>query len=294
VDKTALSGSVSLRRPDPWRIFQNVQGGVGVNRVWKGDGLLLEQSVNVFSNALFLNFWNSSLSLNHSLRAFDDLDTRGGPPIVAPAATNLNAFIGTDSRKSWQVTLGVNGTRDEEGGWSASLGPQLRLLPSTNLQTSLSANYRIGRDVAQWITNRDVTGDGATDHVYGKLDQRVLDITGRAIYAFHRDMTVEVFVQPFVAVGDFTDIRRLARPSSFEFEPAAIPFDPDFNRKSLRANVILRWEYVRGSTLFLVWNMSAQDESRPGEFSPLRDLGDAFGGEGPQVFMVKATYWLGL
>jgi hypothetical protein len=294
VDKTALAGSVSFIRPDPWRFFRNLQGGVGANRVWKGDGLLLEQSVNVFTNFQFLNFWNTGLFLIRELRAFDDLDTRGGPPIVAPAATTADAFIGTDSRKSWQVTLGLNGTRNEEGGWNASVGPQLRLLPSANLQTSLGANYRFGRDVAQWITNRDVNGDGETDHVYGRLHQRVLDITARAIYAFHRDMTVEVFVQPFVAVGDFTDIRRLAEPSSFEFEPAAISFDPDFNRKSLRANVILRWEYIRGSTLFLVWNMSAQDESRPGVFSPLRDLGDAFGGDGPQVFMVKATYWLGL
>ncbi len=107
-------------------------------------------------------------------------------------------------------------------------------------------------------------------------------------------MTLEVFLQPFVAVGDYTDIRRLARPSSFEFEPATIPFDPDFNRKSLRGNVVLRWEYLRGSTLFVVWNMSTFDAARPGVFSPLQDFGSAFRADGTHVFMVKMTYWLGL
>ncbi len=100
--------------------------------------------------------------------------------------------------------------------------------------------------------------------------------------------------QPFVVVGDYTDIRRLARPSSFEFVPATISFDPDFNRKSLRGNIVLRWEYVCGSTLFLVWNMSTVDQTRAGVFTPLRDLGSSFNADGTHVFMVKLTYWLGL
>ena len=114
----------------------------------------------------------------------------------------------------------------------------------------------------------------------------------RSTFALHRDMTLQVFLQPFVASGDYTDIRRLARPLSFDFEPAALPYDPDFNTKSMRSNVVLRWEYVRGSTLYAVWNMSRSDASRPGVFSPLRDLGDAFGGDGPNVFMVKISYWM--
>ena len=97
-----------------------------------------------------------------------------------------------------------------------------------------------------------------------------------------------------MAVGDYTDIRRLARPLSFEFEPATIPFDPDFNRKSLRGNIVLRWECVRGSTLFFVWNMSTIDETRPGVFAPVEDLGSVFGAAGTHVFMVKLNYWLGL
>ena len=97
-----------------------------------------------------------------------------------------------------------------------------------------------------------------------------------------------------VGLSHYTDIRRLARPSSFEFEPATIPFNPDFNRKSLRGNIVLRWEYLRGSTLFFVWNMSTVDRTRPGVFAPLEDLGSVFGAPGTHVFMVKLNYWLGL
>ncbi|HET9468233.1 MAG TPA: hypothetical protein VFO48_07475 [Vicinamibacterales bacterium] len=63
-------------------------------------------------------------------------------------------------------------------------------------------------------------------------------------------MTLEVFLQPFVAVGDYYDIRKLAQANSFLFSPVGLEDNPDFNRKSIRGNIVLRWEYLRGSTLF--------------------------------------------
>jgi hypothetical protein len=155
-------------------------------------------------------------------------------------------------------------------------------------------SYTTAEDDAQWITNTDVDGDSQTDHVYGRLDRHVVSITGRATYAFTRDMTLEAYMQPFVAVGDYSDIRRLAAPKSYDFSPATIGFDPDFNVKSLRTNVVYRWEYRPGSTLFVVWSTSTADASRPGEFSPFRDLGSAFAADGTHVLAVKLTYWLGL
>lgn len=55
-----------------------------------------------------------------------------------------------------------------------------------------------------------------------------------------------------------------------------------------------RWEHRRGSTLYLVYNTANSDQSRPGEFSPFRDLRTGFGAPGTQVLMVKLNYWLGL
>ena len=70
--------------------------------------------------------------------------------------------------------------------------------------------------------------------------------------------------------------------------------NPDFSTKSVRTNSVLRWEYRPGSTLFIVWNRSGSDDTRPGVFSPWQDFGTAFGAEGTHVFMVKFNYWLGL
>jgi hypothetical protein len=102
---------------------------------------------------------------------------------------------------------------------------------------------------------------------------------------------VQVFLQPFVAVGDYRRIGRLSRPRSYEFEPVSLDRNPDFSSRSLRGNVVMRWEYVRGSTLFVAWNLSSDDDSRPGEFRGVRDLGGAFRARATHALLVKASYW---
>lgn len=281
-----------IEQPDPGKHLRRFQVGSYVDQAWNGDRLLFGRFAGGYVSAQFLNFWNISSEIGRQFQVFDDLDTRGGPPILVPGREYGYVSISSDSRKSWRVSLDTTGGASDAGSWNFQIGPRVNFQPSGRLQASVSTNYTAAKDVPQWITNTDGNGDGVTDHVYGTLNRRVLDVTLRATYSIHRDMTLQAFLQPFVAVGDYTDIRRLARPMSFDFAPATLSYNPDFNNKSMRSNVVLRWEYTRGSTLYAVWNMSKADAARPGVFGPLRDLGDAFGGNGPNVFMVKISYWL--
>ena len=83
-----------------------------------------------------------------------------------------------------------------------------------------------------------------------------------------------------------------ARPKTYEFTPVTLADDQDFNKKSVRGTIVLRWEYVRGSTLFAVWNLSTSDEdARKGIYAPWRDLRGAFGAPGTNTFGIKLSYW---
>lgn len=293
-NKTVINGGFNLGQPDPTRYFRRASMFTNFFTQFNGDKLLLDHSYFLGGEIQFLNYWGAFAGTGRNLQAYDDLDTRGGPPIEKPAGWWFDSFVGSDSRKPFRVSLNFNTNGNDAGGWSRRYNLDLRYQPVPQLQTSISGNYTHGQDVAQWIANEDVTGDGADDHVYGRLNRDVVSVTARTTYAFTRDMTLEVYLQPFVAVGDYTDIRRLARAKSYDFETAALSYDPDFNRKSVRSNVVFRWEYKRGSTLYLVWNVSNSDSTRPGEFSALRDLRTGFGAAGTQVLMVKFNYWLGL
>ncbi|MDH4130561.1 MAG: DUF5916 domain-containing protein [Gemmatimonadota bacterium] len=66
---------------------------------------------------------------------------------------------------------------------------------------------------------------------------------------------------------------------------------PAFNFASPRGNAVFRWEYLPGSTLYLVWTTSCADQTSTGEFDfggSLERLGTSPGEHG---FAVKLSYW---
>ncbi|HEX6164864.1 MAG TPA: DUF5916 domain-containing protein [Vicinamibacterales bacterium] len=294
-NKYQLNGGVNIGNPDPWKIFRNINYGVNQFVQLSSDGSLkLGESYFNGVNGQFLNYWEFFVGGGKSRDAYDDLDTRGGPPIKTIGSWFVDSFVGSDSRKRIRFGSDMHFSGNRVGGFNRNVNLNVNIQPKPQVQMQISAGVTDGHDAAQWIKSEDVTGDGVTDYVYGELDRNVVSVTARGTYAFTRDMTLEIYLQPFVAVGDYTNIRKLARAKSFEFDPVTISDNPDFNSKSLRSNLVFRWEYRRGSTLYLVYNVSNSDSTRPGEFSAFRDLRSGFGAAGTQVLMVKFNYWLGL
>jgi hypothetical protein len=291
-NKTNLNAGFTLIRPDPWRVFRRANIGFRGDRTWNGDGLVTQQFVGTNFFTQLTSFWDLGGGVDYEFEVLSDLNTRGGPPVIVPADLGGFLFVNSDSRRSWRVFFNANWNEDVEGGRHRGLSVDVNLQPSPRVQASLRTAYNWGIDVAQWITNRDVTGDGEVDHVFGRLHRDVVDMTARGTFAFTRDMTLEVYLQPFVSVGHYVDIRRLARPSSFEFEPVTLDYNPDFSNRSLRSNVVLRWEYSSGSTLYLVWQSNGSDRSNPGVFEAWDDLGSAFGSDRDDILMLKTTYWM--
>jgi hypothetical protein len=291
-DKNELSVVVSVAQPDPWKMFRSISGHVGVDRRWNGDGLIIGNPIYSGFNVNFKNYWFVHGGLTRHFNRFDDLDTRGGPPILRQASRSYYVGINSDSRKKWRAGVFTFGETIDDGGWERGIEPSFSIQVADRLQASVGLNYVTGRDAAQWITNEDLDNDSTEEHIYGRLERDVVNITARGTYSFTRDLTLEAYLQPFVAAGDYSDIRRLALPRSFTFDPVTISSNPDFNDKSLRGTIVMRWEYLRGSTLFLVWNMATSDDSRKGEFSALRDLRTGFSAPGSHVFVAKLSYWI--
>jgi hypothetical protein len=102
-----------------------------------------------------------------------------------------------------------------------------------------------------------------------------------------------------VTAGRFTDVRELAwsRGTSYDarFRPYPGPYpNGDFNDKSLNTSAVARWEYRPGSTLFLVWTQGRQqDDVDTGSFAARRDYQNLFAARPDNVFLIKASYWLG-
>jgi hypothetical protein len=139
-------------------------------------------------------------------------------------------------------------------------------------------------------------------------------------WTFTPALSLQVFAQPLLAAGNFYDYKQLARPRSFDFEvfgrdvgtisrdasgtytvdpdaggsaPAFTFGERDFNQQSLRGNAVLRWEYRPGSALFFVWQQQRFQSADVGEFRFRQNFDDLLTTRPENVFVVKATWWIG-
>ena len=91
------------------------------------------------------------------------------------------------------------------------------------------------------------------------------------------------------------DVTRPSAPAIAAGPAAPFTFDnPSFDTRSLLGNVVYRWEYRPGSTLYLVWTQSRSNElSYIGNLDFARDRSALFSTHPDNIFLVKVNYWLG-
>jgi hypothetical protein len=63
---------------------------------------------------------------------------------------------------------------------------------------------------------------------------------------------------------------------------------------SLRGNAVLRWEYMPGSALFLVWTQNRADVEQTGDFKFNRSFDRLMDAIPDNIFMLKLSYWWGV
>jgi hypothetical protein len=163
-------------------------------------------------------------------------------------------------------------------------------------------------------------------YVFADLDQTTLAADIRVDWIISPKLSVQVYLQPLISSGHYSDFKTLARPKSYEFmvfgengstrvpklssagellgyeldadgqgpAVASTIGNPDFNIVSLRGNAVLRWEYLPGSVLFLVWTQSRSDYEPMGEFELRRSMNHLFEVKPDNIFMLKLSYWLGM
>jgi Domain of unknown function (DUF5916)/Carbohydrate family 9 binding domain-like len=289
------------------------------NRELQGDGY------NAQTGITFRNYWFLNLNGGTQRKTFDDRLTRGGPSATNPGGTFWNINGGTDQRKwIWFNGYG-NHNRNPAGGWGNNGGLTVNLKPSPRLTLSTGPQWSRFRQIAQYvttITDATATPTYGSRYLFGTLDQTQLSMTTRVTAVLSPTVSVQVFMQPLLAAGDYTHLKELARPRTFDFldyaaaglpisrDPASRVYtvdpdgesgsaptftfdDPNFNLRSLRLNAVFRWEMKPGSTLYGVWTRQQQDSANPGPFALGHDARAMFAAPGDDVFLVKIAYWIG-
>jgi hypothetical protein len=266
--------------------FRERQFWIGKFQNWNFGGDLLANGLYGNWFAQMKNYWYGFGWGGVSGRVLDDRKTRGGPIAVRSADWNGGIGMGSDSRKKLSFEASVETYRSRDSSWEKGARITAVYRPTTNLNLQLSPSFTREYTYTQYVTTI------GTHYVFSGIDQNTFELGTRADWTVSSKLSLQLYLQPFIATGDYHDFRELARPRSDQYLPFAFDDNPDFDFRSLRGSAVMRWEFRPGSSLYLVWNENRADSEPFGNFRLRRDLSALRRAPSRDVFLVKVSYWL--
>ena len=307
---------IGYRTLKPKGIYRSV--GLNYNHwsAWdfEGNHNLLQWNVNSWVN--FKNNWFGNLGFNYRPISHSNTALRGGPRLRNSTFVNYWNNIGTDNRKKVRISISNNGGKTVDNSFNFfSIRPSISYQPMNSLQVSLTPSYSINNDKLQFVKNVEV--DNETKYINAKIEQRTLSMSLRVNYIVNPNLTIQYWGQPFVSRGRYSNFKSVIDAQANNFEDrftrytntqitlddengiynvieddnTTFSFDkPDFSFVQFRSNLVVRWEYIPGSEVFLVWSQGITGLGNPTEnlFTNLDN--QILGQEKENTFLIKATY----
>jgi hypothetical protein len=302
---------------EPGSIFRDWRGGVWTNQRWNFGGIRQNSNFGGWGRMTWNNYWWNWINLNVGLRSQSHSQTRGGPLMQTAQWWRLAGGFGGNPANSTNWGLQLRGGGDELGGWLYWGRGNFSVQPNDRIIIGVEPRYVRRADPRQYLT----TEEGGSEitfgerYVFGFIERSEIAAPLRINYSFTPDLSLEVYAEPFASSGLYSSIGELAAPQTSDLrlygtdgttierdedgdytvtdgEDQFTISNPDFNGLSFRSNLVLRWEWRPGSTLFVVWQANRSDSFDDGTPVGAGSLMDAFSSPGDNVLSVKLTYWL--
>lgn len=303
---------------NPFAIFNNFYLNTNYWIYLDYSGNVLSLLTNTNFNTQFKNRWRMNGQLTRQSENRSNTLLRGGPSFLFPGETELSMNLRTDQSKKVAFyagnyhNLGDDNSQRMHVYWAGA-----EVKPLNSLSVSLSPEYFIKNTAMQFIST--LSYNETTRYLFGELDQKTLSMTFRINLTINPELTLEYYGQPFISAGKYSSYKMVTDPSADKFsdryalytdnqiafsdEDSRFYIDedrngmidysfgnPDFNFRQFRSNLVVRWEYLPGSTLYLVWSQGRTGSSSTGHYSFSNDMRELFDVVPKNVFLVKFSY----
>ncbi len=258
----------------------------------------------------FKNLWNAHLNFKRYDNIYDTRELRGGPKLYKDGYNDVELFIQSNSVKKLFV----------------GFGPRFKFysdkISSTNYFTAL-VKWQLNDRFS--VTSRTVFDNTIDHHEYirntkylvGTIDRNTISSTLRFEYFISPVISLQYYGNPYASTGKYENFREVAdadnrslnlrytnlqselQPDNYyQLTKNGVPVsrieNPDIKRQEFNSNLVGRWEFRPGSTLYLVWTNTRFEESKQLEESIWKSFGNIWKVQSQNVFMVKFSYWFSL
>ena len=263
------------------------------------------------------NFYQVNFNAAYNPWTVNNRRTRGGPLTLNPPGYQLDAMVNSDSRKAWVLML-MGGSYQALSDRNWYVSPSIEVRPAPNVDVTVGPNFSKEATPSQYVgtfADPNATATFGNRYMFATLHQTEVSAGIRVNWTYTPKLSLQMYMQPLISAGAYSDFKALARPRTYSFDhysdadstfnsstftayplgPSggdSIPVgNPNFNFKSLRGNAVLRWEYMPGSTLFLVWTQTRNDFENVGDFNFGNSMHRLAQAKPDNIFLVKFTYW---
>jgi hypothetical protein len=319
-------GVINYNIYKPFSIFNSMNFGTNLIHLMDFGGTTNVVGISGSWSARFKNLWRTFISGQVNSPEKDNLMLRGGPTMKMPGNMYIGGGIDTDSRKklSGEIDFSLHRTfNDVSTSYSYSLEVEYR--PVNTLTVSIEPEWSRTMNSLQYITTQSLTSGVYTPrYIFGTIDQKILSTSLRVDYNITPDLTIQYWGQPFFGSGKYSEFKRVTDPVADQFadrtetfSPGQIEYNagdnyigidenmdswvdysfgiPDFTVSEFLHNLVVRWEFLPGSTAYLVWSQTREYSTGDGLFDFGSQAGDLFGSTKPHnVFLVKFSWRFGL
>jgi hypothetical protein len=300
----------ALQYQEPKSFYKQLFLNFNAYGAWSAEGVssayLSNTSTNVNASTELKNGWwvNAGIEGDNLPGVYDDRKARGGPAMYRHPFLSWWAGIQGDPRMKVVPsinTFGFNGSGGKSHGWS--IDPQVLFTMSSNLALTVGLHYDLNIDYTQWVQNFADGPDSVS--TFAALHQDTFFASIRLDATFTPKLSFQFYANPFISDGRYENWRALTNPRATTYDAQLTPYSrPDstasaynFNDQELIVNSVLRWEYRRGSAVYLVWqhgrNYYNQSQQYSG-FDPGTNVNNLLSIHPINTFLVKMTYWLSL
>ncbi|MFQ6609658.1 MAG: DUF5916 domain-containing protein [Fidelibacterota bacterium] len=322
---------LAYREWNPGKYFRNYN--ININQWANGDFAPEVHSFggNVNFHGTLLNDMGIGGGINANASGISTNLLRGGPAIYFPANVSAWGSFWTDYRKPLSFDCSASFFRNADDVVSIHFSQGIGLRPINNLQLSLNLSLSDFTDTWAWRGKAwDINDE--IHYIFSDLQQKELTLMLRTDYTITTSLSLQYYGQYYATGGKYSNFRETnhLRDSEFnrrfeELEYAVVEYpedgdpklllndfsgveytfsnwlDDDFSYLDFRSNLVLRWEFRPGTTLFVVWSdgYSLWDSGSDPEityennfptYKHLSDMNKLFNTTGDDVLMIKLSY----
>ena len=311
--------SAEYRQTDTWKFFRRNTVTLSQSNKWDYGGNALDNNISVNWSTMFQNMYEFTLYESYGWNSMDTRQLRGGPDMRYDPYFYTKITFSTNKTERLSFNMSYTGDHNTDGkNRLNTFSPGVALRLGNHIHFGGQFNYSHNEDNLQYIgAIYNSFSSAYTDPFYliGNMDQKTYGITMRLQMNVTPDVSVQLYASPFTSIAKYSDFKRAADTKSKTYADRFYTFpddelslengmyvidgrdrfsNPDFSFNEFRSNLVARWEYMPGSTIYFVWEHRMSDRSG-GYISGFgNNLDRMLGLPSVNTFMIKLNYWFSL